>query len=972
MANVKISELTALTPPAAADLVPVTDSSASQTKRTTVGEIVGIINGDVDVADDGAATISELPVSKLQDGAARQLLQTDAAGTGVEWTDDVDIPGTLDVTGIATLDGALNATGLASLDGGIDVDGAFTVADATGNVSTSGTLGVTGQSTLASAAVSDLTSGRVVLAGTSGELEDNAGLTFNGTQLDVDGDVIITGDLTVEGTTTTIESQTLTVKDKNIELGVVASPTDTTADGGGITLKGATDKTINWVDSTDAWTLSEHVNIASAKEYRIDGTKVLDATSLGSAVVGSSLTSVGTIGTGVWNGTAIATAYIADSAITSAKIADDAIVNADINASAAIVDTKLDTISTAGKVSNSATTATNANTASAIVARDASGDFTAGTITAALTGNADTATALETARDIGGVSFDGTANINLPGVNTAGNQDTSGNADTATALSSARTFAVTGDLTGTVSSDLTSGASIATSIASGVIVNDDINASAAIAGTKIDPDFGSQDIATTGSAEFGGPIGVGGANYGTAGQVLVSNGSSAAPTWEQITPSAVFGWDHDDDTYGLYLPGTSIKVSDLTGAVDIDVQSRMRRCVINDAGVVQYYLDADDSDMKAGDWLRIIETEALDTAYTGTISESTNSSLRVGVPAWAAGTFTLGQRVTNGGYLWECLAATSTATPAAGAVASDLTGADGQVVVEVPAFSVRYGFLNGVHTREVKLGCNDGLIAQGFRPHPAFIKTDGTYKSAFYFGAYHTYDDAGTGSSVSGQTNTLNQTRAVFRSEAAARGTGWHVLSYLELAAIQTLIVCEFQDYNSQKSIGNGSNAGTTYGVTTGQSDGDGNHSVNSTGNGAVADDYMSYRGIENLYGRAWQFVDGINVYERVVYLTNNQTAFADNTADGYDFYAQVPTGSASYQKELHPLADVFLPSVVTGASSTTYLGDAFWTSSGWRVAIVGGISSNGAQDGAFYLYLTVDSGNSYSSIGSRLCYANN
>jgi hypothetical protein len=62
--------------------------------------------------------------------------------------------------------------------------------------------------------------------------------------------------------------------------------------------------------------------------------------------------------------------------------------NADINASAAIVDTKLDTIATAGKVSNSATTATDANTASAIVARDASGNFSAGTITAALTGAA--------------------------------------------------------------------------------------------------------------------------------------------------------------------------------------------------------------------------------------------------------------------------------------------------------------------------------------------------------------------------------------------------------------------------------------------------------------------------------------------------------------------------------------------------------------------------------------------------------
>jgi len=83
--------------------------------------------------------------------------------------------------------------------------------------------------------------------------------------------------------------------------------------------------------------------------------------------------------------------------VTSAMITDLTIVNGDISASAAIVDTKLATIATAGKVSNSATTATNANTASAIVARDASGNFSAGTITAALSGNASTATSAGTA-----------------------------------------------------------------------------------------------------------------------------------------------------------------------------------------------------------------------------------------------------------------------------------------------------------------------------------------------------------------------------------------------------------------------------------------------------------------------------------------------------------------------------------------------------------------------------------------------
>jgi hypothetical protein len=211
----------------------------------------------------------------------------------------------------------------------------------------------------------------IYLAGT-----DTVGITTGGTQrvtVDASGNVIISGDLTVQGATTTVESTTVTIDDKNLELGSVATPTDTTADGGGITLKGATDKTISWVNSTDAWTLSEHVNIASAKEFRIAGTKVLDATSLGSAVVGSSLTSVGTITTGVWNGTALTSAYIgadaidgtkiaddsinsehyvdgsidtahiADSQITSAKILDGTIVNADVNASAAITGSKITT-----------------------------------------------------------------------------------------------------------------------------------------------------------------------------------------------------------------------------------------------------------------------------------------------------------------------------------------------------------------------------------------------------------------------------------------------------------------------------------------------------------------------------------------------------------------------------------------------------------------------------------------------------
>ena len=80
----------------------------------------------------------------------------------------------------------------------------------------------------------------------------------------------LSGNLTVNGTTTTIDSTTLSVEDKNIELGKVDTPTDTTADGGGITLKGATDKTFNWIDSTDSWTSSENIEVAAGKFFKDD------------------------------------------------------------------------------------------------------------------------------------------------------------------------------------------------------------------------------------------------------------------------------------------------------------------------------------------------------------------------------------------------------------------------------------------------------------------------------------------------------------------------------------------------------------------------------------------------------------------------------------------------------------------------------------------------------------------------------
>ena len=91
--------------------------------------------------------------------------------------------------------------------------------------------------------------------GVSGKLVQNSSVI-----IDDAGNVVIPGDLTVQGTTITLDSTTLLIEDKNIELGNVATPTNITADGGGITLKGTTDKTIKWIDATKAWTFNEDID----------------------------------------------------------------------------------------------------------------------------------------------------------------------------------------------------------------------------------------------------------------------------------------------------------------------------------------------------------------------------------------------------------------------------------------------------------------------------------------------------------------------------------------------------------------------------------------------------------------------------------------------------------------------------------------------------------------------------------------
>ena len=124
------------------------------------------------------------------------------------------------------------------------------------------------------------------------------------------GKVVIAGDFQVDGTTTTVNSTTMTVDDKNLELGTGAA-NDAAANGGGLTIvSGEGNKTFNFEATGDNLGSSENLNIASGKVYKVNNVETLSATTLGANVVNSSLTNVGTLTGLSVSGTASVTGQI--------------------------------------------------------------------------------------------------------------------------------------------------------------------------------------------------------------------------------------------------------------------------------------------------------------------------------------------------------------------------------------------------------------------------------------------------------------------------------------------------------------------------------------------------------------------------------------------------------------------------------------------------------------------------------------
>mgnify|MGYP001574310175 CR=1 FL=1 len=221
--------------------------------------------------------------------------------------------------------------------GGVDFNGSAPInlpgVNAAGNQDTSGNSATATEATNVTAVANNSTNETVYptfvdgATGTQG-LETDTGLNYNpSTGLLSAVGLTLSGDLTVNGTNTILNTATLEVEDKDIFLAKVSSPSNTTANGAGIIIEAGsdTDKSILWDSTNSNFTSTEHVNIATGKKFKINNVDTLTATALGTNVVGSSLTSVGTIGTGTWQGDAVAQAYIGADAINGDKIVDDSI-----------------------------------------------------------------------------------------------------------------------------------------------------------------------------------------------------------------------------------------------------------------------------------------------------------------------------------------------------------------------------------------------------------------------------------------------------------------------------------------------------------------------------------------------------------------------------------------------------------------------------------------------------------------------
>lgn len=308
-------------------------------------------------------------------------------------------------------------------------------------------------------------------------------------------------------------------------------------------------------------------------------------------------------------------------------------------------------------------------------------------------------------------------------------------------------------------------------------------------------------------------------------------------------------------------------------------------------------------------------------------------------------------------------------TKKADGTTSDLSGTDGQVMVEISKFYYKCVYPD---SNTFQFWISD-KPRSGYEVHPAFFRDrngDGNAEEVDkrYFSAFEGYNNGGKLESRIGVVPKVSQTIGTFRTQAQARGSGWGIQDYNLTYAVQMLYLIEYGHFNSQSKIGNGySDITNTTLISTGRTLMLGNNSGNESNIGTDGKHAVSYRGIENIWGNIYKITDGIAIGAIGSAYTSNKGFNNSNT--GYDVNSTDLTVNISgyvsklKQDKLLP----FFPKVISG-TSTTYVCDK---SSIYANCILtqGGQWNTGGENGMFKFDFGYTYSNAYNFIGSRLTY---
>lgn len=270
------------------------------------------------------------------------------------------------------------------------------------------------------------------------------------------------------------------------------------------------------------------------------------------------------------------------------------------------------------------------------------------------------------------------------------------------------------------------------------------------------------------------------------------------------------------------------------------------------------------------------------------------------------------------------------------------------VMVYVPEFYCKI-----IETNSVRYFYVSDKALSGFIQHPG---------SNAYIGRYETAPDW---HSIAGSTPATSISMQTARENSVNKGTGWGAVDFKTLCAIQLLFLIEFADWNSQAVIGAGISNSSIQ--ANGQTDSMEYH----TGRVAGADvaSAIQYRGIENVWGNVWTYVDGYTGYNQIAHICINPSNYASNTDENYtNLEISVPsrgyTSSLGYNEEY---SWAFIPDR-NGGTGSTYIPDLVWSVSGWTALGAGGDYEYGDQCGMF-AFANNTNGTAAPNVGCRLVY---